>query len=248
MHDSVSLDKFSLAKQWVFTMKTIGLIGGTSWTSTIEYYRVLNQEVAKRLGGLNCCKMVIYNVQFAELEGAMHADRWDDAAEILRDAARRLHASGADGVLMCSNLIHRMYDHVQAAVPVPVLHLGDALAAEIRAKDYKKVALLGARHTMQESFYRGRIAEKSGAEILIPNDDECRYIDTAIFSRMCANVYTDEDRAAFLTIIGRLQAQGAEAVILGCTELPVLLPQTPIPQLSSTDLHCLYAVDWAMAA
>jgi len=229
-------------------MKTIGLIGGTSWTSTIEYYRVLNEEVAKRLGGLNCCKMVIYNVQFAELEGAMHTDRWDDAAEILRDAAKHLHASGAEAVLMCSNLIHRMYDRVQAAVPVPVLHLGDALAAEIRHKGYRKVALLGARHTMQESFYRGRIAEKSGADILIPGDTDCRAIDTAIFSRMCANRYTEEDRAAFLAIIEDLKDQGAEAVILGCTELPVLLPKTPIPQLSSIDLHCLYAVDWALAA
>lgn len=229
-------------------MKTIGLIGGTSWTSTIEYYRVLNQEVARRLGGLNCCKMVIYNVQFAELEGAMHSDRWDDAAAILCDAATRLSASGADAVLMCSNLIHRMYDKVQGAVDVPVLHLGDALAAEIKRRGYKKAALLGARHTMQENFYRGRIAEKSGAEILIPTDAECRYIDTAIFSRMCANIYTEEDRAEFLAIIGRLKDQGAEAVLLACTELPVLLTQSPLPLLSSIDLHCLYAVDWAMAA
>ncbi len=229
-------------------MKTIGLIGGTSWTSTIEYYRVLNEEVARRLGGLNCCKMVIYNVQFAELEGAMHAGRWNDAAAILSDAAKRLHTSGAEAVLMCSNLIHRMYDKVQAAVPVPVLHLGDALAAEIKAKGYRKVALLGARETMQEPFYRGRIAEKSGADILIPNEEECSYIDTAIFSRMCCNHYTEEDRAAFVAIIERLKAEGAEAVILGCTELPVLLPQTPLPEISSTALHCLYAVDWAMAA
>ncbi|GAA0533142.1 aspartate racemase [Rhizomicrobium palustre] len=229
-------------------MKTIGLIGGTSWTSTIEYYRVLNEEVARRLGGLNCCQMVIYNVQFSELEGAMHSGRWDDAANILSTAAGKLQAAGADAVVMCSNLIHRMYDQVQGAVEVPVLHLGDALAADIKAKGYKKVALLGARHTMQETFYRGRIAEKSGAEILIPNDADCQYIDTAIFSRMCANVYLDEDRARFLSIIAELQAQGAEAVILGCTELPVLLPETPIPQLSSIDLHCLYAVNWAMAA
>lgn len=228
-------------------MKTIGLIGGTSWTSTIEYYRVLNEEVARRLGGLHSCRMVIFNVEFAELEGAMHSGRWDVAADILSHAAQSLHASGAEAVLMCSNLIHRMYDRVQAAVPVPVLHLGDALAAEIKTQGYKKVALLGARHTMQESFYRGRIAEKSGAEILIPDDTECTMIDTAIFSRMCCNHYTDEDRAAFLAVITKLKAQGAEAVILGCTELPVLLPQTPLPQLSSIDLHCLYAVNWAMA-
>lgn len=229
-------------------MKTIGLIGGTSWTSTIEYYRVLNQEVARRLGGLHSCRMVIFNVEFAELEGAMHSGRWGDAANILSHAAESLHASGAEAVLMCSNLIHRMYDQVQSAVPVPVLHLGDALAAEIKTKGYRKVALLGARHTMQESFYRNRISEKSGAEILIPGEAECVYIDTAIFGRMCCNTYTEEDRNTFLAIIARLQDQGAEAVILGCTELPVLLPETPIPQLSSIDLHCLYAVNWAMAA
>lgn len=229
-------------------MKTIGLIGGTSWTSTIEYYRVLNEEVGRRLGGLNCCKMVIYNVQFSELECAMHSGRWDDAAAILSDAAKRLSVSGAEAVLMCSNLIHRMYDTVQSAVDVPVLHLGDALAAEIKRRGYKKAALLGARHTMQEDFYRCRIAEKSGAEILIPDDADCRYIDTAIFSRMCANIYTDEDRQAFLGIIEKLKGEGAEAVLLACTELPVLLTETPLPIISSVDQHCLYAVDWAMAA
>lgn len=229
-------------------MKTIGLIGGTSWTSTIEYYRILNQEVARRLGGLHCARMVIFNVEFAELEGAMHSGRWDDAAAILSGAAGKLHAAGADAILMCSNLIHRMADKVEAAVPTPLLHLGDALAAEVKARGYKKVALLGAWHTMNEDFYRSRIAAKSGAEVLIPNDEDCRYIDTAIFSRMCRDIYTEDDRARFLSIIADLKARGAEGVLLACTELPVLLQDAPLPLLSSIDLHCRYAIDWAMAA
>jgi aspartate racemase len=229
-------------------MKTIGLIGGTSWTSTIEYYRILNQEVAQRLGGLHCAQMVIYNVEFADLEGAMHSGRWDDAAAILSGAATKLQAAGAEAILMCSNLIHRMADTVQNSVPVPLLHLGDALAYEVKQRGYKKVALLGAWHTMNEDFYRGRIAEKSGTEVLIPSEDECRYIDTAIFSRMCRDVYTDEDRAAFIAIINKLKQRGAESVLLACTELPVLLTEAPLPLLSSIDLHCRYAINWAMAA
>ena len=141
-------------------MKTIGLIGGTSWTSTIEYYRILNQDVAQRLGGLHCAQVVIYNVEFADLEGAMHSGRWDDAAQILQHAAGSLHRAGADAIVMCSNLIHRMADKVQASVPAPLLHLGDALATEVKARGYKKVALLGAWHTMNEDFYRGRIANR----------------------------------------------------------------------------------------
>lgn len=178
----------------------------------------------------------------------MHSGRWDDAAAILKNAAGRLHAAGADAILMCSNLIHRMADTVEASVPVPLLHLGDALAAEVKTRGYKKVALLGAWHTMNEDFYRSRIAAKSGAEVLIPSDEDCRYIDTAIFSRMCRDVYTDEDRARFIAIIEDLKARGAEGVLLACTELPVLLSTAPLPLLSSIDVHCLYAVDWAMAA
>jgi aspartate racemase len=229
-------------------MKTIGLIGGTSWTSTIEYYRLLNEEVAQRLGGLHCARMVIYNVEFADLEGAMHSGRWDDAAAILSGAADKLQAAGAEAIVMCSNLIHRMADKVEATVPLPLLHLGDALAAEVKTRGYKKVALLGAWQTMQEDFYRSRITAKSGAEVLIPGDGDCRYIDTAIFSRMCRNVYTGEDRARFIAIIADLKAQGAEAVLLACTELPVLLSEAPLPLLSSIEMHCHYAVDWALAA
>jgi aspartate racemase len=229
-------------------MKTIGLIGGTSWTSTIEYYRLLNEEAARRLGGLHSSRLVIFNVEFAELEGAMHAGRWDAAAAILCAAAGRLQSAGADGFLMCSNLIHRMAGQVAASVSIPLLHLGDALAAEIKARGCKKVALLGAKPTMEEDFYRGRIAARSGAEILTPEAPERSYIDGAIFGRMCRNIYTEEDRSRFLAIIAELKDQGAEAVILGCTELPVLLSEASLPLLSSIDLHCRYAADWAMAA
>jgi aspartate racemase len=227
-------------------MKTIGLIGGTSWTSTIEYYRILNQETAKRLGGLHSARLLMVNLDFAELEAAMHSGRWDEAGEILAGAAKRLAAGGADGFMLCSNLVHRMADKVQSAVPVPFLHICDAIGAEIEARAMDCVALLGARETMEEEFYRVRIAQRSGARVLIPEPAERDYINETIFTRLCADIYTAEDRARFVAIIERLKAQGAKGVILGCTELPMLLPEAPLPRLDSVALHCAHALSWAL--
>jgi aspartate racemase len=229
-------------------MKTIGLIGGTSWTSTIEYYRYINEETARRLGGLHSAKLVLASIDFAELAAAMHADQWDEVGNILKDAARRLSAAGVDGILLCSNLVHKLFDVVSACVPVPFLHIGDALAAEIVARQYRTVALLGTRPTMAEVFYRERIAAKSGAAILVPSPEDMDFIDTAIFERMCRNRYTDEDRARITGIIGGLKDRGAQCVLLCCTELPVLLTEAPLPLVNSTLLHSLYAVAWALDA
>lgn len=227
-------------------MKTIGLIGGTSWTSTIEYYRYINEETARRLGGLHSAKLILASIDFAELEAAMHANDWAGAATIIKHAARQLHAAGVDGILLCSNLIHKLYDEVQACVPVPLLHIGDALAAEIVARNFKTAALLGTKPTMAEAFYRVRIEEKSGAGILIPSPEEMDFIDTAIFERMCRNIYTDEDRENISGIIEGLKKRGAQCVLLSCTELPVLLTEAPLPLLNSTRLHSLHAVAWTL--
>jgi aspartate racemase len=227
-------------------LKTIGLIGGTSWTSTIEYYRYINEAVAGRLGGLHSAKMVLANVDFYYLEEAMRNNKWDVAASILKREAVRLHAAGVDCILMCSNLIHKMFDEVQASVPVPLLHIGDALAEEIKARQYKCVALLGAKPTMEDSFYAARIHAGSGAQVLVPSPEDRDYMHTAIFGRMCCNVYTDGDRARFRDIIDELKKRGAEGVILGCTELPILLTESSLPLLNSTFIHCKRAVDWAL--
>jgi len=228
-------------------LKTLGLIGGTSWSSTIEYYRYINQAVADRLGGLHSARIVLANVEFHFLEEAMHNNRWDVASSILKDEAARLVAAGVDGIVMCSNLIHKMFDEVQASVTVPLLHIADALAEEILAREYRCVALLGAKTTMEDSFYSQRIEERSGARVLIPAATDRQYIDTAIFGRMCCNIYTDSDRARFNEIILGLNRQGAEGVILGCTELPVLLTESSLPLLNSTLVHSLRAVEWAFA-
>lgn len=228
-------------------MKTIGLIGGTSWSSTVEYYRYINQAVADRLGGLHSARIVLANVEFHFLEEAMHNNRWDVASSILKDEAARLVAAGVDGIVMCSNLIHKMFDEVQASVPVPLLHIADALAEEILARECRRVALIGAKATMEDSFYSQRIEGRSGARVLIPAGADRQYINTAIFGRMCCNIYTDSDRARFNEIIDGLKKQGAEAVILGCTELPVLLNDSSLPLLNSTLVHSMHAVEWAFA-
>lgn len=228
-------------------MKTIGLIGGTSWTSTVAYYRHFNQDAARRLGGLHSAQLLIRSIDLAELEPLMHAGRWDEGAEILAAAARSLEAGGADGAMICSNLTHRMFATVERSVGIPLFHIGDAVGAGIAARHLTQVALIGARETMEENFYRTRIAGKSGAEILIPQTEDRDALDRIIFERLCRDLYTAEDRAAVAAIVERLKARGAEAVILGCTELPVLLPDSPLPALDCIALHCAYVADWAFA-
>ncbi|MDD3029258.1 MAG: amino acid racemase [Alphaproteobacteria bacterium] len=226
-------------------MKTLGLIGGTSWTSTIDYYRYLNEETARRLGGLHSARLVLTSLDFADVAAAMHSGRWDDAAAILRKETQRLDAAGVDGILLCSNLLHKFYDDVCASTDRPVLHIGDALAESIKARRYTCVALLGAQPTMEEPFYRRRIQEKSGASVLTPPRADREFIDTAIFDRMCKNIYTEADRTEIKRIVSGLKLVGAEAVILGCTELPVLLKEAALPLLDSTLLHSRKAAAWA---
>lgn len=227
-------------------MKTIGLIGGTSWLSTVDYYRFINEETARRLGGLHSARLVLASIDFAELATVMQAGDWDAAGDILGRAAESLHRAGVDGIMLCSNLIHKVHDAVAARVPEPFLHIGDALAATITAGGYSVAALLGTRPIMEEGFYRERIEAKSGARLIVPDEKDRAYIDTAIFERMCRNQFTDEDRAEHNRIIGELGRRGAQCVILGCTELPVLLSASSLPLLSSSLVHSLYAVNWAL--
>ncbi len=191
--------------------------------------------------------MVLANVEFHYLEEAMRNNKWDVAASILKREAVCLCAAGVDCILMCSNLIHKMFDEVQASVPVPLHHIADALAEEVKARQYKSAALLGAKPTMEDSFYATRIHTMSGARVLVPSPDDRDYIHTAIFGRMCCNVFTDDDRARFSDIIDELKKRDAEGVILGCTELPILLTESSLPLLNSTLVHCKRAVDWALA-
>lgn len=228
-------------------MKTLGLIGGTSWTSTVDYYRFLNEAVAQRLGGLHSAKLVLASIDFAELEAAMRVDDRPKAEAILADAACRLERAGAHAVMLCSNLIHRYHDAVAAKIAVPILHIGDAVAAAVAQAGYDAVALLGARPLMEEAFYRDRIRDKGGVTVLTPGPDDRRYIHEAIFGRMCRNVYTDEDRARFGAILEEMRDRGAQCALLCCTELPILLPTGPLPLLSSTLVHSRYGANWALS-
>lgn len=224
-------------------MKTIGMIGGTSWSSTAEYYRILNQTAAAHYGGLHAAKLFIASIDLAELEPLMHAGRWAEGAEILTFAGRSVEAAGADCCMICSNLTHRMFDAVEAALTIPMLHICDAIGAGIRARGFSKVALLGARETMEEDFYRSRLMRH--CDIAVPEAEERAAIDAIVFGKLCRDIYEDADRVTLTAIIERLKADGAEAVILGCTELPRLLPDPPLPALDSVALHCAYAANWA---
>jgi aspartate racemase len=226
-------------------MKTIGLIGGTSWTSTAEYYRILNQNAEKRLGGIHSAKLLIASIDLAELADFMLSGRWDEGAEILKRAAKSLEAGGAEGVILCSNTTHRMFDAVAHAIGIPMFHICDAIAVEIAARGFSRVALLGTRETMEGEYYRARL--KRYCSIVIPKERERAYIDDVIFKKLCRNIYDDADRKKIAEIVGRLKMDGAEAVVLGCTELPHLMGELPMPRLDSVALHCAYATDWAFA-
>jgi aspartate racemase len=229
-------------------MKTLGLLGGTSWTSTVEYYRLINETVATRLGGLHSAKLVLASIDFADLELAMRLDDRPQAESILIGAAGQLARAGADGIMLCSNLIHRYYEAVAASVDVPCLHIGDAIAAELRRCGYATAALLGTRPLMEEAFFSDRIRQQADVTILTPEAPDRQELHTAIFERMCRNIYTDQDRARLTAMIQAMQAEGAQCALLCCTELPILLPQGPLPLVSSTLVHSRYGVDWALGA
>ena len=229
-------------------MKTIGMIGGMSWESTLEYYRIVNQEVKARLGGLHSAKCLLYSVDFEEIERLQHADQWTAAGEVLARAAQGLERGGADFILICTNTMHKVAAAVAAGVAIPLLHLADATAEEITKKGLKKIALLGTRFTMGEDFYKGRLVALYGLEVLIPNEQEMDVIHRVIYEELCLGNINSDSRQKYLDVIGRLKDEGAEGVILGCTEIGLLVKQkdTDIPLFDTTAIHARAAVDVAL--
>lgn len=229
-------------------MRTIGLIGGMSWESTAVYYREANRMVRDRLGGLNSAKILLASLNFEEISELQKAAEWDAAGEILAGTARSLERAGADLLLICTNTMHLLVDQVQAAVDVPVLHIGDVVAEAVQARGLHRVALLGTAFTMEKPFYRERIAGH-GLEVLVPGEADRAEIHRAIFQELAVGVVSDETRAAFRGIIDRLVAQGAEGVILGCTEIELLVDQadSPVPVFPTARLHIEAAVERALA-
>ncbi|MCM3300841.1 aspartate/glutamate racemase family protein [Streptomyces sp. R17] len=230
-------------------MKTIGLIGGMSWESTAEYYRILNECTRDRLGGLHSARCVIYSVDFAEIEQLQVQGRWPEAGAILAEAARSLEAAGADLLLICTNTMHKVADMVGAAVSVPLLHLADATADAVRASGLRRVGLLGTAFTMEQDFYRGRL-EQAGLDVRVPDEDGRALVHRVIYEELCLGVVRDDSRAAYQEVIKELVAQGAEGVILGCTEIELLIgPQdSPVPVFPTARLHAEAAVADALAA
>ncbi|WBP89611.1 aspartate/glutamate racemase family protein [Kitasatospora cathayae] len=229
-------------------MKTLGLIGGMSWESTAEYYRTLNELTRDRLGGLHSAQLVLYSVDFAAIEEMQAAGRWEAAGAVLADAARSLEAAGAELLLICTNTMHKVADQVAAAVTVPLLHLADATADAVRAAGLRRVGLLGTAFTMEQDFYRGRLTT-GGLDVLVPETDSRALVHRVIYEELCRGVVREESRAAYRQVIEDLVAAGAEGIILGCTEIELLVgpKDSPVPVFPTARLHAEAAVATALA-
>ncbi len=226
-------------------MKRIGMLGGMSWESTKEYYRLLNEGVRAEKGGLHSAPLLLHSFDFAEIARLQHEGRWDTLAGMLADAARHMEAAGAVAIIICTNLMHKVAPAVEASISVPLLHIADAVGAAITAQNIRKVALLGTIFTMQEPFYRARLEERFGIEVIIPAPQDAAEVNRSIYEELCRGVFTEETRARYLDIIARLQEDGAEGVIMGCTEIPILLEgvNAPIPLFDTTALHAQAALN-----
>jgi aspartate racemase len=228
----------------------IGLIGGMSWESSAEYYRIINREMRRRLGGVHSARSLMWSVDFGEIEQLQHRGEWDELTRQMIDAATRLQRAGADFIVLCTNTMHRMADEIAAAVDIPLLHIADPTAEKIRQAGFRKVGLLGTGFTMEQDFYKGRLQSLYGLEVMVPEPDDRRVVHDIIYRELVAGVVRAESRSAYREIIERLVARGAEAIILGCTEIMLLVSDTdsPVPLFDTTTLHALAAVDRATAA
>ncbi|MFI1303085.1 aspartate/glutamate racemase family protein [Streptomyces sioyaensis] len=228
-------------------MKTIGLLGGMSWESTAEYYRLLNELTRERLGGLHSSRCVLYSVDFAEIERLQTEGRWEQAAEVLAEAARALEAAGAEILLLCTNTMHKVAGQVAAAVTVPLLHLADTTADAVRDSGLRRIGLLGTAFTMEQDFYRNRL-ESHGLEVRVPDAAGRRIVHRTIYEELCQGIVRDESRQSLMAIIRDLVAAGAEGIVLGCTEIELLIKpeHSPVPVFPTTRLHAEAAVTRAL--
>jgi aspartate racemase len=230
-------------------VKIIGLIGGMSWESSLEYYRLINQLVRDRLGGQNNALTLMYTVNFDAIEHMQRAGQWDAAAEILADAARRLERGGADLMLLCTNTMHKVAPQIQAAVAIPLLHIATATAERIQRTGIKKIGLLGTKFTMEQDFYKGILTNDYGLEVLTPSSAERDEVHRIIYDELCLGKVLDPSRRTYAAIMANLEAQGAEGIILGCTEITLLVrpEDSHVPQFDTTRIHAEEAVARALA-
>ena len=229
-------------------MKTIGLIGGMSWESTVTYYQLINERVKEALGGLHSARLLLYSVDFAEIEACQAAGDWERSAAILTEAAQALERAGADFLVICTNTMHKVAPQIGAGVHIPLLHIAEATADALRAQDIRKVALLGTKYTMTQDFYKAKLVE-AGIEVLIPDEAGVELVNRVIYDELCLGVLSEQSRREYLAVIDGLAARGAQGVILGCTEIGLLIHQedTALPVFDTTQIHAALAAERAIA-
>jgi len=230
-------------------MKTIGLLGGMSWESTALYYESINEGVKAELGGLHSAKICMFSVNFQEIERLQHQGKWDETAVILANASKSVEAGGADFLLICTNTMHKVASEIEAEISIPILHIADATANRLLADGVTKVGLLGTRFTMEQDFYKNRLTEKFGIDVIVPDDNDRTVVHDAIYKELCLGEVKASSREKYLDIVDKLHEQGAEAVIMGCTEITLLMNQkdTQVPLYDTTKIHAEEAVKLAMS-
>lgn len=219
-------------------MKTIGLIGGMSWESTITYYQILNETIKQELGGLHSAKILLYSVDFSKIEEYQANGEWDKSAEVLAEIAIKLEKAGADYIVICTNTMHKVMPEILKSVSVPIIHIAEATADELKANGIKKVGLLGTKYTMTQDFYKSKLID-SGIEVVIPNEEGVETVNDIIYKELCVGIVSEDSKRKYLTIIDELEKQGAQGVILGCTEIGLLIQQkdTGLPVFDTTQIH-----------
>ncbi|EGT4253614.1 aspartate/glutamate racemase [Citrobacter amalonaticus] len=230
-------------------MKTIGLLGGMSWESTIPYYRLINEGIKQHLGGLHSASLLLHSVDFHEIEACQSRGEWDKAGDILAQAAIGLQQAGAEGIVLCTNTMHKVADAIESRCSLPFLHIADATGRVISAQGMHRVALLGTRYTMEQDFYRGRLEQQFAIECLVPDADARATINQIIFDELCLGQFTEASRQYYVEVIEALAAQGAEGVIFGCTEIGLLVPveRSPIPVFDTAAIHASDAVTFMLS-
>ncbi len=223
-------------------MKTIGLIGGMSWESTVTYYKIVNETVKKELGGLHSAKVLLYSVDFSEIEKCQADGDWDKSAVILTAAAKRLETAGADFILICTNTMHKVVPQIQSSIHIPVIHIAEATADELKLHNITKVALLGTKYTMTQDFYKEKLVN-AGITVLVPDEDEIEIVNDVIYNELCLGIISEASKENYLSIIHGLAEQGAQGVILGCTEIGLLIQQKDLelPDFDTAQIHAVRA-------
>jgi aspartate racemase len=229
-------------------MKTLGLLGGMSWESTVPYYRIINRTVNEHLGGLHSAEILLYSVDFQQIEEIQMAGQWSEAAGLLTSGARRLENAGADLLVLCTNTMHKVADEIEAAISIPFLHIADATGDAIRYRSLSVVGLLGTRFTMEETFYRQRLEDRYGLHVVVPEDPDRDVVHRVIYNELCRGQILEESRQKYRKILHRLAASGAEGIILGCTEISLLVrpEDSPVPLFDTTEIHARRAAEMAL--